>query len=137
VAARYPALGTVLQVPLPDGTYAYGRVLRDASVAFYRTATEEREHAPIGSRDFAFCVGVYRDVVLRWKRVGLDPFTDDEDDGWPPPHAIRDPLSSGWRIYHRGTMRAATEDEAAGLEPAAVWDEQHVLPRLMEAVSHQ
>jgi hypothetical protein len=32
---RRPQLGEVLQVALPDGTFAYGRVLRDG-IAFYR-----------------------------------------------------------------------------------------------------
>lgn len=90
---------------------------------------------PVGSRDFAFCVGVYRDLVLRWERVGLDPLSDDEDDGWPPPTAVQDPISGAFRIYQRGEMRSATADEAAGLEAAAVWDEQHLLPRLSQSVT--
>jgi len=110
-------------------------VHRDATVAFYRKASMQPGQPPIGSRDFAFCVGIYRDVVLRWERVGLDPFTEEEGDGWPPPNAVHDPISSEWRVYHRGEMRAATADEAATLEPAAVWDEQHVLPRLTVAVN--
>ncbi len=124
-----------MQVPLSDGRFAYGRVYRDASIAFYRKASPGPGHPPLGDRDFAFCVGVYRDVVLRWERVGRDPFTEDEDEGWPPPSAIQDVISGEWRIYHRGEMRAATADEAEGLEPAAVWDGQHVLPRLAENVS--
>ncbi|MFC8597339.1 Imm26 family immunity protein [Isoptericola sp. NPDC057191] len=34
--SQAPEPGTVIQIALPDGRYAYGRVLRDASVAFYR-----------------------------------------------------------------------------------------------------
>jgi hypothetical protein len=124
-----------LQVPLPDGRFAYGRVYRDAAVAFYRKASPGPGQPPLGDREFAFCVGVYRDVVLRWERGGLDPFTEDEDEGWPPPSAIHDVISGEWRLYHRGEMRPATADEAEGLEPAAVWDEQHLLPKLAENVS--
>ncbi len=124
-----------MQVGLPDGRFAYGRVYRDASVAFYRTATEGPSQPPVGSRDFAFCVGVYRDVVLRWERVGSDPFTEAEGDGWPPPTSICDPITGAWKVYRHGEIRPATAAEAAGREPAAVWDEQHLLPRLSEAVA--
>ncbi len=37
-------------------------------------------------------------------------------------------------FYRRGAMRAATEGEARDLEPAAVWDELHLLPRLAEGL---
>jgi hypothetical protein len=58
-----PNIGDVLQFDLPDGTYAYGRVLRDACVAFYRRRSTEPGMPPLGDRDFEFTVGVYEDVV--------------------------------------------------------------------------
>jgi hypothetical protein len=125
----------VIQVPLPDGRFAYGRVYRDATVCFYRYATRLPGEPPIGLRDFAFCVGVYDDVVASWEVVGVEGFSPDEDNGWPPASGVKDPISGSWRIYHRGAMRAATEDEARDLEPAAVWDERHLLPRLVEGLS--
>src|ERR1035437_77388 len=45
-------VGDVVQVVLPDGTHAYGRVLRQASVAFSRARTVEPRSPPIGSRDY-------------------------------------------------------------------------------------
>ncbi len=135
VSKRRPSPGSVIQVPLPDGRFAYARVYRDATVCFYRYATRLPGEPPLGLRDFAFCVGVYDDVVASWEVVGVDSFSPDEDNGWPPASGVKDPISGSWRIYHRGAMRAATEDEARDLEPAAVWDEHHLLPRLAEGLS--
>jgi len=135
VSKRRPPPGSVIQVPLPDGRFAYGRVYRDAAVCFYRYATTLPGEPPIGLRNFAFCVGVYDDVVASWEVVGVDGFSPEEDNGWPPASGVRDPISGAWRVYHRGAMRAATEDEARDLEPAAVWDEGHLLPRLAEGLS--
>jgi len=130
VPKRQPSPGSVIQVPLPDGRFAYGRVYRDATVCFYRYVTRLPGEPPIGLRDFAFCVGVYDDVAASWEVVGVDGFSPDEDNGWPPASGVKDPISGSWQVYHRGVMRAATEDEARDLEPAAVWDRHHILPRL-------
>jgi hypothetical protein len=51
-------LGDVIEVALPRGRFAYGRIYRDASIGFYRARTGEPAQPPIGSRDFAFFVGV-------------------------------------------------------------------------------
>ena len=74
VSKRRPPPGSVIQLPLPDGRFAYGRVYRDAAVCFYRYATRLPSEPPIGLRNFAFCVGVYDDVVASWEVVGVDGF---------------------------------------------------------------
>lgn len=86
---------------------------------------------PIGSRDFAFVVGVYEDVLRseEWPVVGQDPSRHPAED-WPPPYSVRDVLTNAVQIYERGAVRPATEAEIQGLEPAAVWDRHHILGRL-------
>jgi hypothetical protein len=117
---------------LPDGRFAYGRLYRDASVGFYRQASSEPGKPPIGSRAFAFWVAVEQRSVDEWERVGVDPFDDSEDDGWPPPNSIQDPIAAGrWSIYHHGVIRLSSAAEAQNLEPAAVWGEVHLVPRLL------
>lgn len=128
-----PEVGDVIQLALPNGRYACGRVLRDASVAFYRKTTAQPSLPPTGSRDYQFVVGVYADV-LRSEDVpivGHDPSQAAEDD-WPPPYCVRDPVSGTMKIYHHGRMRAATMEECEGLESAAVWDFRHLIDRLTE-----
>lgn len=58
VTHRKPDVGDVLQFALPDGNFAYGRMLHGASVAFYREVTATTATPPIGSRDYQFIVGV-------------------------------------------------------------------------------
>jgi hypothetical protein len=124
-------IGDVVQVLLPGATYAYGRVLRDGSVAFYSTRTVEARRPPIGSRDYQFTVGVYADLVgsKRMPIVGHDP-SRNADDEWPPPGSVRDPISGKYQLYHRGQMRPATDVECRDLEPVAAWDYEHVIDRL-------
>lgn len=129
---RKPTVGSVVQLSLPDGTYAYGRVLKDAAVAFYETRTPAPSQPPIGERRYAFVVGVYDDVLRAddVPVVGKDPSaTPDED--WPPPFRVEDPISGSLSIYERGSFRQATRAEAGDLEPAAVWDREHLVNRLM------
>lgn len=121
-----------MQFSLPDGTYAYGRVLRDASVAFHRVRTREPGQPPLGSRDYEFVVGVYDDV-LRSEAVpvvGHDPSTE-PDDEWPPPHSVYHPLTGRTDVYDKGVIRRADESETSGLEPAAVWGLHHLVDRLI------
>lgn len=129
---RRPPVGSVVEIPLPTGEFAYGRVLSDASLAIYRSRMRGRGELPIGSRDFEFVVGVYDDVLRdgKWPVVGDDPSRDEADD-WPPPYVIRDAISGGVQLYHRGIRRPASEAEAPGLEPAAVWDRGHIVERLV------
>ena len=113
-----PKPGVVVQIPLPDGRYAYGRVYRDATVCFYRQSSRSPGQPPIGSTDFAFCVGVYDAVLNQWERVGSAPFESD-DAAWPPPTAILDPITKAWSIYEGGEIRPAEAAEAEPLERAA------------------
>lgn len=130
--ARRPKLGSVIQVTLPNGRYAYGRVLRDGAVAFYRQTTDNPGEPPIGDRDCQFVVGVYNDTLRSddLPVVGLDPGADAEDE-WPPPQLVRDPITGRAQLYERGQMRATTEAEVSDLEPVAAWSLEHLLPRLV------
>lgn len=131
--SRRPAVGDVVQLRLPDDRYAYGRVLRDAAVGFYRETTAEPGNPPIGSRDYQFVVGVYEDVLKddQVPVVGHDPSRDADDD-WPPPMSVTDAVSGRARLYVRGAFQPAEDqDEARKLEPAAAWDLNHLVDRLM------
>lgn len=132
MSRRKPKVGDVIQLTLPSGRYAYGRVLRDASVAFYSETTAESGMPPVGSRNYQFVVGVDADVLTSEgvSVVGHDPTRDPEDD-WPPPNSVHDPISEVVSIYHHGQMRAATAEESEGLEPAAAWELHHLIDRLM------
>lgn len=126
-------VGDVVQVALPDGRFAYGRVLLDAGVAFYRHMSRAPGEPPIGSRDYLFVVGVYDDLPGRaFPIVGHDPAQGPDDD-WPPPNCVRDPITGATSIYHKGEMYPAPEEDCEGLEPAEIWDADDIIERLLKS----
>jgi len=127
---RRPKLGDVVQIALPHGECAYARVYRDATIGVYQVRSSVAGLPPLGSRDFAFFVGIYDDALKRCPVVGRDPFGEGEST-WPPPRCIKDSITGYFRIYFQGAMRPATAEECAGLEPAAVWELDHVVDRLL------
>jgi hypothetical protein len=118
-------VGDIVEIPLRSGRRAYGRVLRDASIAVY----EGLEFPHTGSRDFQFVVGIYDDALRKLPVVGHDPSLS-EDDDWPPPQRVTDKITGRSRLYVRGEIVDADEAECEGLEPAAVWDLHHIVERI-------
>jgi hypothetical protein len=126
------SIGDEVRIPLPNGRFAYGRVLQDASIAIYRQTTDDPDSQP-PDKSYGFVVGVYEEVLRSgmWPVVGHVDFADPED-AWPPPHFMRDVISGRMSIYHRGHVRPASPDECRGLEQAAVWDRDQIVRRIME-----
>ena len=127
------ALGDVFEIPLPDGRFAYGRVLEEPVVAIYQQLSTTPNNPPIGSRDYRFVVGIYTKVLKtgEWKIVGRDP-VGAEEDPTPPPRYIKDPVDGSFHIYSNGKISPATHEECIGLEPAAVWDSNHIVDRILK-----
>lgn len=125
-------VGDVVQVFLPMGGYAYGRILNDG-VAFYRQVTAESGEPPIGSRDFQFVVTLDSDVLRRreFALVGHDPSASPEED-WSPLRRIQDPITGDTQVYGpHGEIRPATESEIAmRLEPVMSWSFDRLIDRL-------
>lgn len=129
---RRVQVGDVVQISLPTGRFAYGRILRDAGLAVYRETTDEAGAPPTGSRDFQFVVGVYSDVP----GSKACPVVDHDsvsafDDDWPPPGCVEDVITGAMQIYYKGAMRPSTPEKCAGLERAAVWELHHIVDRIM------
>lgn len=77
-------LGDIYAIPLPNNRFAFGRRLKDASIALYRYIGESVEDLP-QDEDYQFIVGVYDDVLKsgQWPVVANRPFKDEEE-AWPP-----------------------------------------------------
>jgi hypothetical protein len=127
-----PQAGSVVQIRLPNGKYAYGRVYGEAGIGIYRQTSDQPGKPPVGSRDFQFLVGVYDDVLTSGKTpvVGKDPFVESEDT-WPPPSCIIDPISGEYSIYHHGKIQRALPEECRNLEITAVWSLDHIIDRIL------
>ncbi len=124
-----PKVCDVVEILLPSGGVAYGRVLRDASIAVYDRVGSDPGSPPIGSRDYLFTVGIYEDALKKLPVVGHDP-SQSHDDDWPPPHCVTDKITGRKSIYHHGEMTPADPEACEGLEPAAVWDLHHIVERI-------
>lgn len=124
--------GMVVQISLPNRKFAHGRLYKDVSIAIYTRITDAPSQPPLGSRDFRFNIGIYNDALTSGKCVvvGDDPFRKDEDP-WPPPRCIVDPITNECSIYHHGEIKKAPPEECRGLEVAAVWELEHIIDRIL------
>ena len=78
--ARRRKIGDVYATPLPDGTYVFGRVLLESSVAFYKHRGKNTNDLP-STEDYEFVVGCYKGCFKEWTFVENRPF-DNEDDSF-------------------------------------------------------
>ena len=124
-------LGDIFAIPLPNGTYAFGRLYKEYTLAIYKIRAENINTIP-EKDDYDFFVGVYRDVLTdgQWPVIGNIPFIDDSD-SWRPPTYMKDIFTGKFSIYHYGEVKPASEQECKGLELTATWDRQHLIDRLM------
>jgi Immunity protein 26 len=124
-------LGDMLAIPLHDGRFVFGRVLNDASIGIYRYIAGSKDEPPPTETDYLFVVGVYRDVLTsgQWPRIAHIPF-ETEEESWQPPCVVCDPITGKRSIYHKGVIRSASVAECKDLEPAAVWDKEHIIDRI-------
>jgi len=124
--------GTFVAIPLPNGRFGVGRVLKSPLMAFYSI---ELDHFPleseISSIDLivAFAVWVHRSAIGKrgWQKIGFREISGNE----PDPFFFRqDAISRKLYLHRNGQERLATFDEVESLEVAAVYDHHHVEDRL-------
>lgn len=127
--ARRRKIGDVYAIPLPDGTYAFGRVLLGSSVAFYKHRGQNTNDLP-PTEDYEFTVCCYKDFFKEWTFVENRPF-DNEDEARPPLYQMKDIGTENYKIYGYGNIRPATKEYYAGLEVCATWAHIHLVKRLI------
>ncbi|WP_138419646.1 Imm26 family immunity protein [Aquibacillus sediminis] len=123
-------IGDVYAIPLPNEKYAFGKVFKDAGFGIYEHIGDSIDDLP-DKEEYQFNVGVYKDVLTsgKWEVVDNRPFSNEET--FPPPKYIRDTISGEFSIYYKGEIRKSNKAECEGLEAAAVWDEHHLIERIM------
>ena len=122
-------VGSILQIPLPDNRFAFGKLYQDSCIAIYEEIAASPNSIPQEEK-FQFIVGVYSDVLASWAVVDFKPFAC-EADSWPPPMYILDPISGEYSIYYQGESIPSTKEQCKDLEEAAVWDVHHIIDRIM------
>jgi hypothetical protein len=126
-------LDALHEIPLGEGPPAYALVLRKPFVAIIdpRGATIAPDTLLAGPH---LVLAVYDRVLPsgRWPRIGAVAGASTQIA--IPEQFIQDVVTGACRILGAGGVaRAATVDECAGLEAAAVWDAEHVEGRLRAA----
>jgi len=132
--------GDVVCVDLSNGTNAFARVLHGPLLAFYDMCLDTDASADleqITSASVLFTVPVMNDAVEagRWPVIGSRALESDLQK--PVTMFKQDAISKNLTLYTESPNgqyeeRAATREECAGLERAAVWNPQHVEDRLRD-----
>lgn len=127
--------GNVIAIPLSDGHYGYGRILREPMIAFYDLRSSEI--LPVDtvlSSSIAFTVFVMNYPISEghWQVIGSAPL----ESGLlkEPLFFKKDPINGALTIYRdsSGEEVPATKEQCADLECAAVWNPDHIIDRLQD-----
>jgi hypothetical protein len=126
-------VGDIFRIALPDGRFAFGCVLRDASVGIY-SGTFSTPTFPAGWElwSFAFVVAIYSDILPSGMCpiIGHREFKS-QDDEWPPPKCYFDPQAKTVSIYYKGRFVPCRAEDVVGLEMMQVCELAHVIQRIM------
>ena len=124
-------LGDIYEIPLPNGTNAYGRLHKECTLAIYKARCTNVTELP-ETEDYQFFVGVYKDLLQdgEWPVVANRKFASEEDT-WPPPKCVIDAITKIGSLYYKGEIRPCSYEECKDLEIVAAWDRNHVVDRLM------
>jgi hypothetical protein len=110
-------VGNLYGISLPDGKVAFGRLMRDATIAIYSHIGNDINDLP-KSEEYQFIVGIYKtDINKELIYIKNIPFVN-EDQEWPPPSYIHDMISDKYKIYNKGEITPSSK------RSASVWREQ-------------
>lgn len=126
---RRKKVGDIYAIPLPNGRYAFARLLRDLNVGIYDHLGESANDIP-ETDDYRFIVGVYKFAINEWQFVMHRPFSCDEDE-YPPPRCVVDIISKQYYLYDKGVMTLSDKETCGGLERVAAWDNAQLIDRIM------
>ena len=111
-------IGDVLAIPLGDGTYSYGRVIREPLIAFYDLRSEEVPPLKtVLSAPLAFILFVMSYAVEDgdWQVIGNRPLEDHLLG--EPLFFKKDPLAGSLAVYRDSTG----EEHPATRKSACIW----------------
>lgn len=124
-------LGDIYEIPLPDGTNAYGRLHKDTTLAIYSIRCSSVSELP-EEEIYESYIAVYRDLLQdgEWPVVANRGFASEEE-AWPPPKVVVDAITKQGSLYYKGIISPCSYEECKDLEVVAVWDRHHLVDRLM------
>jgi len=115
-------VGQIVAIPLPDHRFAYAKVFNGFDLGVYDFLTDEIEPVERVVKHKFLYFNAVTDRAIKggtFLVIGEQPFPDEES-AWAPPMATGvfpgNPRVGVLHIVHKGTMRGATPQEAAGLD---------------------
>ena len=126
--------GNIVEIKLPEG-WAYGKAVAFPLMAFFPLRQKKlADVSELLSEHFAFRIWVMKYAIGKngWPLIGNLPVTSEESaEQW---FSKKDRISGRLTKYRGGDGKeiAATVQDCAGLECAAVWDPVHVESRLQD-----
>lgn len=127
--SRRKKVGDIYAILLPNGKYAFARLLRDLNVGIYNHLGENAQDIP-NEDSYMFIVGVYKFVLNEWVYVLHRPFPCSEDE-FPPPRCVVDVIGKKYYIYNNGKMTLSDRETCCSLERVAAWDNNQLIDRIM------
>ena len=127
--------GSFWRIPLPDGSFGYGRVLEWHFDAFYnhRTAEPDADLDRIASKPILFRIMVRHPYPKSWEIIGWREIEERLTQPVVQFNMEVGPLRRCWIFDSLGNEREASPKECIGLEPATVWEHHGVEKRLLDA----
>lgn len=128
--SKQPIIGDIYAIDLGNGSFAYGRVMHEGLQIFTQRSTRPED---FNRNDLAqdFVVGLYFDAYkdTRMKVIDRIPFAT-EDEAWPPPTYIKDPIRGTYSVYFKGNITSSSYDDCRGMEPTSAWELNHLIDRI-------
>lgn len=130
--------GDFFAIPLPDGKYAFGRILDSANYiyGFYNIISEKIEPiSKLKQIPYMFIIICSDDGITswRWKIIGHEKLAKGEyiePDFW-----VRDALDeTKAQIYSKGKFRDVKAEEAKHLEIFKIWTPEQVEKRILDTI---
>ncbi len=128
--AKRIRVGNLYGIPLPNGKYAFGRIMQDAGIAIYEYIGDNIYDLP-PNKNYQFIIGIYKTDINK-DLIYLDyiPFENVEEE-WPPPSYIYDVIGGGYDLYYKGVITPSTYEECKGKEATAIWHTYHIVDRIL------
>lgn len=127
-------VGTFLRIPLPDGSFAYGRAQSNPYIAFYnhRTSEPTSDLDEIASKPILFSQAVRNKGLESWTIIGQRPLQGKVSE---PVVMFMQELADFRKCTifdSAGMEREAQPEECIGIERAAVWEAHQIEERLLD-----
>lgn len=123
------SIGDILEIELPNGKKAYGRVHKESYIGIYNGFYDSIEELNFATGFYRF-ICLYRSDLNKLKTVAKLPFIND-DDSWAPDGVVVDAITGKGSLYHHGQIYPCSYDECKDLEVVAVWHTHHLIDMLM------